>query len=242
MAMPKDFVPKREADLDEFVHNFATRTSATPTSFGLTALQATAFEALVTAWDTAYAVTKNRGTRSQSAVIVKDEAKFLMVKKLRELARIVQAFPGTTNEQRSLLGLTVPCIPQSNPAPGSVPQFIVAGVYGNSVRVKLRDSTNPSRLRPDFAKSASVFSYVGTTPPTGAEGWFYQGGTTRNTFDIVFDSELPMGTKVFLCAFWKNERDMSGPTCQPVEVTLLGSAALPGGYQKATDEGMSLAA
>lgn len=136
----------------------------------------------------------------------------------------------------------MPSVPQTNPAPGSSPTLLVAGVTGNSVRVRLRDSTNPSRLRPDFAKSASVFSYVGVTPPTTAEGWFYQGGTTRTTFDIVFDSELPMGTKVFLCAFWKNERDMSGPACQPVGVTLFGSASLPGGVQQTGDDELALAA
>lgn len=242
MAMPKDFVPKREADLDEFVHNFDTRITATPTSFGLTAPQATAFHALVVAWDSAYAVTKNRGTRSQSAVILKNEKKFLMVKNLRELARIVQAFPATSNEQRSLLGLTVPTIPQTNPAPATSPTLLVLGVNGNTVSVRLRDSTNPSRVRPDFAKSANVFSYVGEAPPTTADGWTFQGGTTRNRFEVVLDSSLPIGTKVFLTAFWKNERDMSGPACTPVPVTLMGGAALPGGVQSASDEQLSLAA
>ena len=228
MALSKDFVPTREAELDEFVHNFDTRITASPTTVGLTAADATAFHALVLAWDAAFSVTKNRGTRSQSAVIVKDEKKVLMVRKLRALARVVQAYPGTTNEDRSLLRLTVPAERQAQPVPAFAPKLDVVRVDRNLVRVNLRDAQNLSRLRPDFARAANVFSYVGAEPPAGADGWFFQGGTTRTRFDVVFDASLPMGTTVWLTAFWKNERDMSGPACDPVRVTLLGGGVLPG--------------
>jgi hypothetical protein len=239
MALSKDFVPKRESDLDDFVHNFDARITASPTTVGLAAGDAAAFHALVLAWDAAFAVTKNRGTRSQSAVIVKDEKKFAMVQKLRELARIVQAFPGTTNEDRSLLGLTVPGERQPQPAPGFAPKLDVMQVDRNLVRVQLRDSQNLSRLRPDFAKAANVFSFIGEVPPAGAQGWFFQGGTTRTRFDVSFDAELPMGTKVWLTAFWKNERDQSGPACTPVPATLLGGGALPGGVPQGDGDGLA---
>ena len=242
MALYKDFVPTREADLDEFVHNFDTRITASPTTVGLSAGDATAFNALVQAWDEAFSVTKNRGTRSQSAVIVKDEKKLAMVKKLRELARVVQAFPGTTNEDRSLLGLTVPAERQSQPAPAFAPKLDVVKVDRNLVRVNLRDAQNLSRLRPPFAKAANVFSYVGAEPPAGSDGWFFQGGTTRTRFDVSFDSSLPMGTKVWLTAFWKNERDQNGPACQPVPVTLLGGATLPGAAYQSEGEALKKAA
>jgi len=228
--------------LDEFVHNFDTRITSSPTTVGLTAADATAFHALVVAWDSAFSVTKNRGTRSQSAVIVKDEKKFLMVKKLRELARIVQAYPGTSNEDRSLLGLTVPAERQPQPAPGFAPKLDVAKVDRNVVSVRLRDAQNLSRLRPEFAKAANVFSFIGENPPASGDGWFFQGGTTRARFDVSFDPSLPMGTKVWLTAFWKNERDQSGPACAPVAVVLLGGGILPGGVADGDGESLSIAA
>jgi hypothetical protein len=242
MALTHDFVPKRESELDEFVHNFDQRITTSPTLVGLTAAQVTAFHALVVDWDAAYAVTGNRATRSQSAVIVKDEKKQLLVRNLRELARIVQAYPGTTNEQRNLLGLTVPGERQPQPAPGVVPKIDVIKVDRNVVSVQLRDSSNLSRLWPPFAKAANVFSFVGATPPTTAEGWFFQGGSTRSRFDIALDPSLPMGTKVYLTAFFKNERDMSGPACPPVAVTLLGGGTLPGGVQQGDGETLTIAA
>ena len=69
-----------------------------------------------------------------------------------------------------------------------------------------------------------------------------QGGTTRTRFDVSFDASLPMGTKVWLTAFWKNERDMSGLACEPVPVTLLGGALRPGGIQQGDGEALEMAA
>src|SRR5688500_2263808 len=148
MALTKDWVPTREAELDEFVHNFDTRIGTLLAAVGISSAQATAFHTLVLAWDAAYAVTKNKATRSTSACIVKNEKKLAMVKNLRELARLVQAFPGTSNENRSLLGLTVPAQRQSQPAPAFAPKLDVVKVDRNLVRVNLRDSQNLSRLRP----------------------------------------------------------------------------------------------
>lgn len=136
----------------------------------------------------------------------------------------------------------MPAVRQSQPAPAFVPELVVVKVDGNTVHVNLRDSQNLSRLRPDFAKGANVFSYVGAEPPATAEGWFFQGGTTRTRFDVSFDASLPMGTKVWLTAFWKNERDQSGPACQPVPVTLLGGASLPGAGYQGKDEPLAKAA
>jgi hypothetical protein len=51
-----------------------------------------------------------------------------------------------------------------------------------------------------------------------------------------------MGTKVWLTAFWKNERDMSGPACAPVQVILLGGGALPGAMHDVDGEALSIAA
>lgn len=242
MSLTTDFVPRREGDMDEFVRNFDARITANPTQVGLTAPLALAFHNLVVAWDAAFAVTKNRGTRSESAVIVKNEAKFLMLKNLRELARIVQAYPGTTNEMRSLLGLTVPSQRQPQPVPSTMPQLQIKKVERNVVSIRLRDADNPTRARPPFAKSAAVFSYVGENPPATGDGWYFQGGTTRSIVDVLFPATLPIGTKVWITALWKNERDQIGPASTPVPVLLMGGGVLPGVQSGADESSMAIAA
>ena len=109
------FLPGREASLITWSNNFSTLITATPTAFGLTAAQATAFAALNTAWVSAYNTAKNALTRSPANIITKDQAKKLMIAEARQLAGVIQKFPTITNTQRSELGLTVPNTPSPVP-------------------------------------------------------------------------------------------------------------------------------
>ena len=70
-----------------------------------------------------------------------------------------------------------------------------------------------------------MFSYVGPVAPTDVNGWKYEGSTGRVTkIDVSFDSSLPAGTKVWICAFWFNGRKQSGPVCAPVSTNLPGGS------------------
>src|SRR5687767_4906069 len=102
-----DFLPARESELAIWSANFSTRISANPTSYGLTAAQATAYATLHADFITAYNAATNAGTDSRSAIVTKNTAKFALIANARLLAGIVQRDPDTTNTQRSELGLTV---------------------------------------------------------------------------------------------------------------------------------------
>lgn len=224
-----DYLPAKEAALLQWATTFGTYITANAVAVGLVAAQATAFNAALTAFHTSYNVTSNRETRSGAAVITKDEKKAALVALARQLVHIVQSFPATTNTQRAEMGITVPRERTPIPPPAFSPTADVKSVTGNSVLLQLHSSTSGTRRgKPEGVSGAQLFSYVGASPPTTAAGWHYEGGITRAGKILVeFDPSLPMGTKAFICAFWTNERNQSGPACAPVEVVLLGGAALP---------------
>src|SRR3954467_1442839 len=112
-SMPLDFLPSREAELVTWIGTFRSLITSAPTTYGLTAGQATAYGTLATNFINAYNIARADATRSPSNIIAKDEAKHLLIANTRLLAGIVQAFPGTTNQMRSDLGLTV----RSQPSP-----------------------------------------------------------------------------------------------------------------------------
>ena len=56
---------------------------------------------------TAYNLANADATRSPSNIVAKDDAKALLIANTRLLARIVQATPSVTPQQKSDLGLTV---------------------------------------------------------------------------------------------------------------------------------------
>src|SRR4051794_31947888 len=143
--MGANFIPAREAALVTWSGTFATLISATPTAFGLTAAQATAFAAVNTARVAAYNTAKASLTRSPANIMGKNAAKRTLIANIRMLAAVVQKYPAITNTQRSQLGLTVPTTPSPIPAPSTAPALEIMSVSGWTVKTKLRDSTSGSK-------------------------------------------------------------------------------------------------
>ena len=221
--MAYDYLPTRESALLTWALNFSTKITATPIPFGLTAAQATGFAALYTAYNTAYQTASNRTTRSPVNVELKNVAKQNMLVGARSLANVVQNCPTVTNAQRLDLGLTVRVKPAPVPPPATAPKLEIGNVTGWTVRITLRDAASGSkRGRPAGVSGASVFSYVGATPPTEGSKWAFEGNTGRTTLDVVFPSTVPAGATVWISAFWFNGRKESGPACAPIQTNLQG--------------------
>jgi hypothetical protein len=219
--MRSDFIPSRESELVTFAENFASYiTATTAANYGLTADQATTFDRIKDEFIVAYNTSQNRATRSPSNIILKDTAKKTLVENIRQLARIINAFPGTTNVMRSNLGLTVrDAEPTPIPAPTTPPVIEIRSVFGRTLNVKLGEFDSDRRGKPAGVQHAIVMKYVGNEAPTATEQWTFVGNMTRTTFDVVFDSDLPAGTKVWITACWQNYRGESGPYGFPQTVT-----------------------
>jgi hypothetical protein len=229
--MSTPFPPSREADLVTFVGNFGSKISATPTAYGLTATQATAFGALKTAFISAYNVAQDDATRSPMNVSLKNVAKANLVANIRLLAGIVQRFPGTTNAIRLDLGLPQRFMPAPIPPPSSSPLIEIKSVKGRTVTIKLINTQEPTRrAKPAGTIGASIFSHVGETVPADINDWTFQGSTGRQTVSIQFPSDTAPGAKVWITAFWFNPRKEAGDACDPI------STNLPGGGVSAETE------
>ncbi|MFT3787469.1 MAG: hypothetical protein QM770_15090 [Tepidisphaeraceae bacterium] len=218
--MLNDFVPRREADLVPYGLNFKTRITATPTVYGLTAAQATAFGTLYDAFVTAFNVTQSDATRTPSSIITKDAAKHSMIANLRLLAGIIQKYPGTTNTMRSDLGLTVPSVRAPIPVPTYVPVLKITKVEQNRVWVQVLNPVNNKRSKPPGVYAVSVHSYVGDAPNYDVNVWKFEGATTRTAFEIEFPADTAPFTQVWVSAQYLNPRQESGVACTPVSTNL----------------------
>jgi hypothetical protein len=219
----RDFLPSREPELVTWVNTFNTLIAAGPTTYGLTAGQATSYGTLATNFVDAYNLANADATRSPSNIIGKNNCKKLLIASTRQLAAIIQAFPGTTNQMRSDLGLTVPQdVISSIPAPSNAPAAEVVKRQGTLVRVKLHDSTGERRGKPKGVQGARIYSHIGATPPVDVNAWAFEGQATRRFVDIVFPAETAPGTQVWLTACWYNPRGETGPACDPVPTIIAG--------------------
>ena len=141
------------------------------------------------------------------------------------LAGVSQRWPGMTNPLRIELGLPPRDFePTPIPPPGAAPGIVVKSAQGRTVKIRLIDVAQPTRLgKPAGVSGASVFSFVGATPPADLANWKFEGNTSRTGVDVLFPTSVASGATVWFTAFWFNPRKQQGPACDPV------SANLPGG-------------
>ncbi len=217
-----DYLPIREAELVTWIRTFNNGIQSSPTTYGLTVPQATAYGVLADAFIAAYRVANAEPTRTRPSIITKDHAKRQAIAATRQLAWIVQKHPGTTDTMRSTLGLTVPAARTRIGRPADPPRLIVVSRLATTVRIRLRDAASTRRGKPDGVQGARLYSYVGATPPAAIDDWRSEGQITRPVCDVVFPFMTPPGAVVWMTAQWYNPRGETGPACAPVSTNIAG--------------------
>ena len=200
MPSSTDFLPSREADLVPWTNNFDAKITLAPTSYGLTAAQATAYAALNSAFVLAWSECQENDKRTPSAIVTKDDAKEALIDGpggIRELARIVQAFPGTSNTERSDLGLTIRDEePSPIPQPTVAPVLTIVSVTGRIVKVKLKDAENLERRgQPTGVQGATILTYIGTDAPADPAAWSFHSNTSKTAIDVELPGDGPPGAR-----------------------------------------------
>jgi len=214
-----------EGDLVTTSANFASLITATPTVFGLTAAQATAYGVVNTAYATAYAAAIDPSTRTPVTVSAKNTARKNLRNEAKLFAKIVEATLTVTDSQLLSLGLTPRTAPAPVPVPSDGPSLRVVSVSGFIVKIRLGDAASGSkRGKPPGVSGAAVFSHVGETAPLDIGAWQFEGNTGRVTVDVQFPNTIAAGAKVWITSFWFNGRKQSGPLCAPVSTNLQGGS------------------
>ena len=219
-------VPTQDQALRDWADNFGTRITATPLVFNLTAGMATEFDTRASAFDSALAehsAAREAGVRSEPLTAAKQTAKASLIEYARDLYRTVQGAPGLSDEAMLELGVSPPDrVPTPVNAPAAAPAVSVISVFGRQVRLSIKDASGTRKGRPLYVAGASLFSFIGPTPPAGTEGWQAEGNITKNQILVQFDEDVAPGTKVWFTAFWYTQRGLSGPACTPVG-SMIGS-------------------
>jgi hypothetical protein len=213
-------LPNTDSAILAFSLNFSTKISATPTAFGLTAAQATAYATLHSNFATALAAC-DPAVRSKPATSAKNDARTALKNQLRMLALAVQATPTVTDSQKISLGLSVEAGRQPVPPPVVVPQVDIVSVTGRTVRIRIHDAAGEGkRSKPAGVKGAAICSFVGAMAPTDPSAYKWEGSATRPIAEVIFPESVAPGAVVWITAMWFNERQQNGPACTPVSATI----------------------
>ena len=181
--MGRSFYLGTIAQLYTGTQTFATLIVASPTSYGLSASIAAAYKTLSDSYVAKYILSEAPETRTKGTVRARNDAKTLLKQKAAELAKIIEATPSVTNQQRDNLGLSVRATPTPMPPPGTPGDFKVELLGDGSVQTMWK-ANNPTRMSGVTYQIWRRF---------GSEGEFTYAGASGEKKYI--DSSIPTGTQ-----------------------------------------------
>jgi hypothetical protein len=216
--------PSREGELATYVAAVSVQLTATPTLFGLVALDATNFAAVSSAYVSAYTTATAPATRNTSTIAAKDLAKLNVLALLRSDAKRINANPTVTAAAKGLIGLPIrDASPTPLPPPGTRPVLTLVGIGPRSQTVKIADELTPDKKAHPFGVSgAELFAFFGTgAPPSDVRQWTYLGQFTKNQAEIEW-SAADVGKTPVLAARWFNDKAEYGGLSFPITAPIAG--------------------
>lgn len=224
------YLPTRDDALLAFANNMNAKLAVDPTLWGLTIVQLDAFNTFVTTFAAAMATLQDPLTQSTPYVTAKNDARELLINDtngIRKLVDIIQAYPGTTNQMRSEINITIrDTVPTPVPPPTSKPVVTLKGVDDNTVYFYMRDSLDKDRRgRPAGVAGANIMTYVGDEPPNDFSEWTFQKLVTHTTESVTFPVTVGPLSKVWVAATWINSKGQTGPFSTAVWTNLGGGVS-----------------
>ena len=219
---------KKDSVLVPWSTNFDTRITATPTTFGLTAAQATDYTPLHDAYITAWEAANNPGSRTKAAVAIKEAAKASLLAYARVLYAMVQVNPDVEDGDKELLGVLVKKTTRTTiPAPSETPSIDVKSVSGRTVSLRIHGVDSTKRKKPNGSTLVQVYSYVGETPPSDPALWRFEGCTSQFSLEVAFSPTVEAGSQVWFVSQFTNAKGQTGPASDAIGTTLAGGSAAP---------------
>lgn len=207
-----DFIPTGDTAFRNWSLNFSTLITASPTTYGLVAGDATAYAALHSTYAAALTAATDPATRTSVTVAAKDAARAAAVAKARELAAKVQATTTVTPAQKTSLGITPRDTGRTPvPPPSTRPVVTIVSTTGGNFVLRVIDETVVvGRKRPYGYRGAIIGFSTGVSAPTSMADCELLGVATRvpQAFNL---SAVAAGTRVWLLSQWFNTRGELGP-------------------------------
>jgi hypothetical protein len=184
--MARSFFTGNDAQLYTGSEAFSAQISATPTAFGLSALQASSYAALNATFGEKYLAANNEETRTKAAIVAKTEAARLLRLAAADLAKIIDGTPTVTDAQKTALGLNVRKVPSPMGAPGTAYNLKVKLMGDGSIDMGWK-CNNP---RGSTGTIYQIFRRIGAG---AADAFEYLGGVGSKK---LHDTTIPAGTAV----------------------------------------------
>lgn len=228
MAAP--YIPARDVDLVNWADNFAALITAAPSTYGLDAPAAAIIQAAVDAYDTAYSLATNPGTRTPVTIADKNSAKLALIPIARTYASQIRLNPGVTNMDKVDLGLNLPNnSPAPIPAPSTIPVLTIMSATPLRHTLKFRDemASPTSRAKAPLSIGMELWRGISTITIDDPTTCSFVGMMVKVPFYSDFDN-ADRGKIASYFGRWANRagavginQALTGPWSNAVSMTIV---------------------
>lgn len=222
--MSTSYIPPKDADFVNWLDNFSTMITASPSTYGLTSGDAVSIAGVTTAMDAAYSLAINPSTKTPTTVQAKNIAKANALAVARPYAQRIANNAGVSSSNKIALGLN----PRTNPPtpvtiPTTLPVLSVPSMLNQALIVRYRDSlASPSvKSKPAGAIALEFYVTPSATVITDPAVLAFGGLQTKSPFTVTFDSG-DVGKKAYMAGRWVTRRGLVGPWGSIVNATIPG--------------------
>ena len=207
--MAQDYIPAANAQCADWMDNFSSRVTATPTAFGLTAPIAVIIASLVDPFLAALAISTAPATRTSVTTAATLAAKTACLAGVRPYAQQVKANPVVTDDQRVELGLTVDSFPPTPiPAPTTFPVLVFKSASHLLQTFGYYDTATPTtKAKPPGVVALEIVRSIGLVPATDPTQCVAIGSFNKSPLSITFGA----GDVGKIATFFGRWRTQSGP-------------------------------
>lgn len=222
--MYPSYIPTKQEDLATWATNFSALLTASPTTYGLAAGDASVVASAVGAYTTALTAALDPGTRTQVTVNTKDAARANLLAIVRPFAVNISNNPGVATNDKIDIGVN----PRTNsptpvPAPSTVPLLTFIAATPGQHTLRAADQNTPdTRGKPFGVIAMQLYAFVGTTVPTGPEDATFLGVYTKQPIGVNF-IPADAGKKAYYWARWQTRTGLTGPWSTVLSQTVIAA-------------------
>lgn len=216
------YLPSTQLGLDSWAANFASYISTNFAAVGLLTGQQAAYLLVQEAFSDALSVSNTPSSRTPVTVQATKDAEILLRSETQALVEQVQAFPGTTNEARESMAITVRLTTRTPvPVPTAVPVLAVHVLNPLETTLRIRTLGSDSNRFPANVVGCNIYCKKGTTAPTSISECVFVGRATKRFFTQFFEI-ADAGENCFYLAQYVTRTDLVGPSSALLSTTIVG--------------------
>jgi len=209
-----DYIPRNDADFNNWQNNFITYATTNQKQLGLTAEQITTLTTSKTNWQTTYTNHITAQATVARATEDKDTSRKNHEQLLRNLAQQLQNSPTITNGDRAALGITVK---EANRSSRTVPTTRPSAIINNQDRLRhvinfFDENTPTRRAKPEGVMGCEIWVKIGEAPKN-PDDLNFLGLDTATPYTIDYPSQ-DGGKPAHYMLRWVNRRGEPGPWSQ----------------------------